>query len=662
MSAANAAARPARFLAGLVFPAIALAAFLTPHPLSAQEAPETIDCQSCHDDVHPTSTVHVDLSCQDCHTNIKTRRHRDTALATMSSREICAQCHETEEQQVSASVHRKTWGCLDCHGNQHDIRSVTDLASPMAPFNQVRVCGSCHENDSGLIAGYLDSVHGRGLLKSGLINAPTCSDCHGFHTVVMTDSPESPTSHANAPEMCGACHVGVLNTWTTESAHGFAWEAGNPDGPVCTTCHHSHRIEDPEHAGPRLHFPDECGTCHGELYSTYRHTFHGKATNLGLVVSATCADCHTPHANLPQDDPRSSVNPANLEQTCGACHPGVPENFTQIDPHNDPTDPEDNPYVYYVYVFMMALLIGVFAFFGIHDLLWLQRTFVGTLRGEYHGLAIKREQGPYVRRFPGIYIFMHITVILTFLALAITGLPLKFDNAPWAHTMMNFLGGVDAARVIHRIAAIGTFGYMVFHLVHLGVRIVFKHERGLFWGPNSMVPQWQDIKHMIGNIRYFLYLGPHPEGDRWEYWEKFDYLAVFWGVMIIGLSGLMLWFPAFFTLFLPGWTINAATVIHSDEALLATGFIFVFHFFHTHLRPESFPMDPVVFTGRMPLERFKEERQREYKRMVENGTLESALCDPPTKEEMAWIVAFGFTALSIGLALAVGIFWALLSH
>ena len=663
MSGPNPSSRPASTLAGMAFFAFVSFLLLAPSSSIGQEAAqEPLDCAGCHEDIKPTSTAHVDLDCQDCHSNVTTLRHAKDALAETSSREICAQCHADAEEKVSASVHRKTWGCLDCHGGQHDIRMNSDITSPMSPFNQVKVCGGCHETDAGLIAGYMESVHGRGLLKSGLVSSASCSDCHGYHTVVMTENPESPTTDANSPQMCGNCHQMVLETWLKDSSHGMAWQAGNENAPVCTTCHHSHKIEDPVIAQQRLHLPDECGNCHGELYSSYRHTFHGKATNLGMVASATCSDCHTPHAVLPASDPKSTVSRENVRETCTSCHEGAPENFFAIDVHNDPTDPESNVYVYWVWVFMTSLLIGVFAFFGIHDILWLQRTFVGTMRGEFHGMAIKREKGPYVRRFPGIYIFMHITVIITFLALAITGLPLKFDQAPWAHTMMNAMGGLGAAQVIHRIAAIGTFGYMLFHLIHLFIRIIYKHERGLFWGPNSMVPQWQDVKDMWANVRYFLYLGPHPEGDRWSYWEKFDYLAVFWGVMIIGGSGLMLWFPEFFTLFLPGWTINAAHVIHSDEALLATGFIFVFHFFHTHLRPESFPMDPVVFTGRMPLEKFKEERPREYNRMVEKGTLEKALCDPPTREEMSWIVVFGFSALTIGLALAVGIFWALFSH
>ena len=177
-----------------------------------------------------------------------------------------------------------------------------------------------------------------------------------------------------------------------------------------------------------------------------------------------------------------------------------------------------------------------------------------------------------------------------------------------------------------------------------------------------MVPQPQDFSDFFANIRYFFYLGERPSGDRWTYFEKFDYLAVFWGVMIIGLSGLMLWLPDVFTSFLPGWTLNAAYVVHSDEALLATGFIFVFHFFHTHLRPESFPMDLVIFTGKMSLQRFKAERGLEYQRLVDNNELEDYLVAAPTEAERRRAYFWGSVFLIIGVALAIGIIWALLSH
>jgi thiosulfate reductase cytochrome b subunit len=246
--------------------------------------------------------------------------------------------------------------------------------------------------------------------------------------------------------------------------------------------------------------------------------------------------------------------------------------------------------------------------------------------------------------------------------LALTGLPLKFHDAAWAQSLVNVLGGVDSTRFIHRIAAVGTFGYAVFHLWDLLVRWVFKKERGLFWGPNSMVPQPKDFADFFANIRYFFYLGDRPAGDRWTYFEKFDYLAVFWGIMIIGVSGLFLWAPDFFTRFLPGWTLNAAYVIHSDEALLATGFIFVYHFFHTHLRPESFPMDTVIFTGKMPLERFKAERPLEYQRLLDNNELDDYLVPAPTASQLKEAYIFGSIFLIIGVCLAIGIIWALLTH
>jgi len=228
--------------------------------------------------------------------------------------------------------------------------------------------------------------------------------------------------------------------------------------------------------------------------------------------------------------------------------------------------------------------------------------------------------------------------------------------------VVNLLGGVDSTRFIHRVAAIGTFGYFAFHLGDVFVRLIFKGERGMFWGPNSMVPQLKDLQDFVANIKYFLYMGEPPKGDRWTYFEKFDYLAVFWGVAIIGLSGLFLWFPGFFTQFLPGWTLNAAHVVHSDEALLATGFIFIFHFFHTHLRPESFPMDTVVFLGKMPLERFKAERPLEYQRLLETNTLDDYLVPPPAPDRVREAYVFGTIFLIIGVLLAIGIIWALLAH
>jgi cytochrome b subunit of formate dehydrogenase len=407
----------------------------------------------------------------------------------------------------------------------------------------------------------------------------------------------------------------------------------------------------------------DCGNCHEKYLKSYHDGFHGKAAHVGRAHAAVCSDCHTPHQNLPASDPASSVNDDNLIETCGrsTCHTGhtVNASFVTFEPHSDPMDKEQNPWIHYTYLFMTSLLLGVIGFFAVHAALWLQRTLVGRLRGEFkvqHGGT-----GPYVRRFTGAQMWLHVSIVLSFLLLALTGLPLKFAAAPWAPGLMHVLGGPVVASYLHRFAAVVTFGYFAVHLAMLFRDIVFNKEKGYFWGWRSMTPQPKDVKELWANIKYFLYLGPRPALDRWAYWEKFDYLAVFWGVAMIGVSGLMLWYPDFFTKFLPGWTLNVAYIIHSDEALLATGFIFLYHFFHTHMRPESFPMDPVIFTGRMPLERFKEERPIEYQRMVENGTLEQHLVPAPSETHVRVAHVFGFTALAVGIWLAVLIFKAVAS-
>jgi hypothetical protein len=130
-------------------------------------------------------------------------------------------------------------------------------------------------------------------------------------------------------------------------------------------------------------------------------------------------------------------------------------------------------------------------------------------------------------------------------------------------------------------------------------------------------------------------------------------------MIVIGSTGLTLWFPEFFTLLFPGWLINVATIIHSDEALLATGFIFTVHFFNTHFRPEKFPMDIVVFTGRMTLEELKEDKPLEYEALVNSGELENHLVEPYPEIVVRGIRIFGWTALTIGVSMIVLIIYAM---
>jgi cytochrome b subunit of formate dehydrogenase len=168
----------------------------------------------------------------------------------------------------------------------------------------------------------------------------------------------------------------------------------------------------------------------------------------------------------------------------------------------------------------------------------------------------------------------------------------------------------------------------------------------------------RDWREFVATYKWFTGQGPRPAYGRWTYWEKFDYFAVFWGVTMIGVSGFLLWFPEFFTRYFSGKFINVATIIHSDEALLATGFIFTVHFFNTHLRPDKFPMDPVIFTGRVPLEEFKKDRPREYEELKESGELEKYLVEPLPSYVVRGLKIFGWIALSIGLTLILMIIWA----
>jgi len=239
--------------------------------------------------------------------------------------------------------------------------------------------------------------------------------------------------------------------------------------------------------------------------------------------------------------------------------------------------------------------------------------------------------------------------------LSVTG----FDLEP--PDMARFLGGFETAGYIHRTAAVVMFGVFFTHLGDLVRR--WRRDasslRTLLLGPDTMLFTMRDLSEFWGSLRWFVGAGPRPAFGRWTYWEKFDYFAVFWGIFIIGFTGLTLWFPIFFTRFFPGSFLNVATIVHSDEALLATGFIFTVHFFNTHLRPEKFPMDIVIFTGRMSMEDFKRDKPSEYAKLVESGELEKYLVEPYPPVVIRAIRVFGFVAVSMGFAMVVGIIYAM---
>jgi cytochrome b subunit of formate dehydrogenase len=258
--------------------------------------------------------------------------------------------------------------------------------------------------------------------------------------------------------------------------------------------------------------------------------------------------------------------------------------------------------------------------------------------------------GPHYFRLNLYHRILHGMVITSFLGLAVTGLPLKYSQVWWGQWLSQALGGPFTAGYLHRFFAAVTFAYFALHLGYVA-RLVALRRPGIFWGPDSMVPQPRDVVQLYQHVRYFLGLGPRPRFDRWTYWEKFDYWAVFWGVAVIGASGLLLWFPTFFARFLPGRAFNLAILIHSDEALLAVGFIFTVHFFNANLRPEKFPMDPVIFTGRIDEEDFRREHPAEYERLRREGRLEGLRADPPPRWLRNFSRAAGLTALGAGLVL-----------
>ena len=709
-NASSAASAIVAMLCWLFFSQIASAAAGT----NAVEKLSNSDCLDCHLDSRNTRTVngvkvplaifptnsffksvHSTLDCTDCHTGVKELVH-DANLPPPD----CSGCHDKEAKDYATSIHGMSHAmgasgaaqCWDCHGS-HGILPAKDPASPVFKMNLPFTCAKCHSNTNltkeyqieiPLAASqYMDSIHGNALLKMGLIVAPSCDDCHGVHTIKRAVDRESPINHANIATTCGKCHLGIEQTYD-KSVHGQLLAKGDQRGPVCTDCHSAHEITNPEGNNFKAISDERCGKCHADRLAGYRDTYHGKAMLLGkpnvAPAVAACYDCHGYHNILPPFNPLSQLSTNNILVTCQKCHPGATAKFTQYQPHANPLDAKNYPLLHMVFLAMTGLLIGTFSFFGLHTLAWLVRAVWLYLHDSktFREAKIKTQEGDeWFTRFVPFERFLHFLVVSSFLLLVITGMPLKFYYTSWAKVLFGIMGGPETARILHRFGALITFLYFTLHLASLAGK-AWKGRRNLrnpatgklqikrlwtvLFGPDSMVPTIQDWRDLVAHNKWFFGKGPKPAFDRWTYWEKFDYFAVFWGVAIIGASGLVMWFPEFFTRFLPGWAINIALILHSDEALLAAGFIFTIHFFNTHFRIEKFPMDTVIFSGRVSKSEMLHERRRWYDRLVATGRLDQFRVRDEWLRWRSIARSFGYFFFGLGLVLLLLIVYAMTSR
>lgn len=650
------------------------------------------DCMSCHGATNLVSStdgrslwvnaedhqasIHSNVACAQCHSQVQASHERP--CETITNKVNCGACHENQMKQYQHGQHGQLMAqndpnapsCLECHGT-HLIRSHKDSASPTFSLNVPDLCARCHREGEkaavrydgqqrDILRHYTESVHGRGLKKGGLTVTAMCTDCHTAHMQMPSTNSESSVNHTNVATTCSKCHHGIAEQFMA-SVHATAQPKNGEHLPSCNDCHSAHSITRAEGDSFRMEIMGVCGKCHEKLAEAYFDTFHGKVSLLGSAKTAKCQDCHGAHNILPPSDAASQVGPLHILNTCKQCHPDASQKFSGYLSHATHHDPNKYPWLFYTFWGMTALLVGTFTVFGIHTLLWMPSTF--AMRRKHGAPKAPLPGEKQVQRFGRAERISHATLICCFLSLAVTGMTLRFAYAPWAKLISRALGGFESCGFIHRLAASTLFALFATHVYRLIFikRIECGSWKNLFFGPDTMLFTLRDGQEFLQSIKWFLNLGPRPKYGRWTYWEKFDYFAVFWGVMVIGSTGLVMWFPEFFTRFLPGWSINVATIIHSDEALLAAGFIFTIHFFNTHLRAEKFPMDTVIFTGRVGVEELKMDKPGEYERLLASGELDKTLVDQLPADVVRRMRLFGWIALSIGIIVVILIIYAMLS-
>jgi formate dehydrogenase gamma subunit len=518
--------------------------------------------------------------------------------------------------KLAASVH-KTNTCASCHADI-TAKHPDDNLPAKAP-----ACAKCHEKQS---ESYGASVHGLAVAK-GQKGSATCSDCHDGHTILPPTSPASPLHFSRLAETCGGCHDQAAKD-VEESVHGKAVAAGRREAPTCTDCHAEHKITGLKSSSSLQISADVCSGCHSserlntkynlppDRVKTFFQSYHGLAAQYGSTLAANCASCHGVHRILRSTDPRSSIYSTNLVATCGKCHPGATENFVQSKVHVDAATDQAKGDVggkinWWVRRVYLVLIVGTIGFMLAHNLL----LFGKKVRARFRGADLSIVRMSLSQRL------QHFTLAFSFIVLAVTGFALKWPDS-WIGKLM---GSSEAFRSwSHRVAGVVLLVVGAYHIYYV---LAHKEGRKLV---KDLMPVPKDLKDVTDNARYLTGLSAEkPKIARFGYAEKMEYWAVVWGTIIMGVTGLMIWFKIDVTRFLPRWAVDVATTIHYYEAILACLAIIVWHFYHVIFDPDVYPLNWACWNGKVSKHWQEEEHPLEAHPPEQEPAAESKPAAPP---------------------------------
>jgi len=302
------------------------------------------------------------------------------------------------------------------------------------------------------------------------------------------------------------------------------------------------------------------------------------------------------------------INQANLVNTCGQCHPGAGENFVVGKIHlNVPlaqdggTNQRDignvvNSWVRWLYLWLIGVVIGGML---IHNVLVWRKKALAKRRAEVRSIV----------RMTGKQRLQHVILLTSFTALVLTGFALKYPES-WLAALL--VGGESFRRLSHRVAGVVMLGAGLYHVYYIA--LTTEGRRAVM----DMFPRKKDITDFIQAMRYYAVgKASKPKFARFNYGEKAEYWAVVWGTIIMGLTGLMVWFKVEVFGFLPRWVIDVALSIHFYEAILATLAIVVWHFYNVIFDPDVYPLNWALVDGKVSEEYYKEEHELDYEQMIE---------------------------------------------